>query len=120
MAKKRSALSRREKLVRKNASDIRAYAKTSEYKAEIARLKSMPDSAIDFSDIPELTEEQLARLVRARLKPRKTPVSIRVDSDVLHWLKLQGGAGYQTRINRLLRKAMTNANSRRKASLQKT
>lgn len=115
MAKKRSALSRPERLVRKSAADIRAYARTPEYKEQIAQLEAMPDSAIDFSDIPELTEEQLARLVRARLKPRKTPVSIRLDSDVLHWLKDQGGAGYQTRINQLLREAMMNAISRRKA-----
>jgi uncharacterized protein (DUF4415 family) len=75
----------------------------------------MPDSEIDFSDIPELSEEQLARLVRARLKPSKTPVSIRLDNDVLTWLKKQGGSGYQTRINQLLREAMTNATTIRKA-----
>ncbi len=70
----------------------------------------MPDSEIDYSDLPRLTDEQLARMVRARLPRRKTPVNIRLDSDVLAWLKKQnGGAGYQTRINRLLRTAMEQA-----------
>ena len=73
----------------------------------------MPDSEIDFSDLPELTEEQLARLVRARITPPKTPVSIRLDGDILTWLKKQGGDGYQTRINQLLREAMTKATARR-------
>lgn len=115
MAKKRSASSQRERLVRKSDADIRAYARTPEYKAEVARLKAMPDSEIDFSDIPELTGEQLARLVRARLRPPKTPVSIRLDGDVLTWLKKQGGDGYQTRINQLLREAMAKATGRQKA-----
>ena len=65
MAKKQSALSRREMLVRKSAADIRAYSRTPEYRAQVARLEAMPDSAIDFSDIPELIEEHPARLARA-------------------------------------------------------
>jgi uncharacterized protein (DUF4415 family) len=36
---------------------------------------------------------------------RPAPVTIRVDADVLAWLKRQG-RGYQTRINKLLREAM--------------
>ncbi len=38
-------------------------------------------------------------------RPIKKSVTIRVDSDVLAWLKRQG-IGYQTRINKLLREAM--------------
>jgi uncharacterized protein (DUF4415 family) len=72
----------------------------------------MPDSEIDFSDIPELTDEQLARMVRARMKPPKTPVSIRLDADVLAWLKKHQGLGYQTRINQLLREAMDRSAAR--------
>ena len=37
--------------------------------------------------------------------PHQKPVAIRVDADVLAWLKRQG-IGYQTRINKLLREAM--------------
>jgi uncharacterized protein (DUF4415 family) len=38
-------------------------------------------------------------------KPRKKPVTLRLDADVIDWFKKPGG-GYQTRINRALRKVM--------------
>jgi len=38
-------------------------------------------------------------------RPRKEPVTIRLDADILAWLKAQG-PGYQTRINALLRDAL--------------
>ena len=38
-------------------------------------------------------------------KPVKQQLTIRLDADVLAWLKAQG-RGYQTRINRILRLAM--------------
>jgi uncharacterized protein (DUF4415 family) len=75
-------------------------------KAELKALASKPDSEIDFSDIPELTDEQLARAVRGGFyKPVKQQITARVDSDVLHWLKSQG-KGYQSRLNEILREKM--------------
>ena len=38
-------------------------------------------------------------------KPIKKPVTLRLDADVLAWFQRQG-RGYQTRINRALRKVM--------------
>jgi uncharacterized protein (DUF4415 family) len=38
-------------------------------------------------------------------RPKKTPVTIRLDADVLAWLK-SSGEGYQTRINDYLRQMM--------------
>ncbi len=38
-------------------------------------------------------------------KPLKKPVTLRLDADVLAWFQ-KGGRGYQTRINRALRKLM--------------
>ena len=38
-------------------------------------------------------------------KPIKKPVTLRVDADVLAWFR-KPGRGYQTRINRALRKVM--------------
>jgi uncharacterized protein (DUF4415 family) len=38
-------------------------------------------------------------------RPIKKPVTLRLDADVLAWFKRQGH-GYQTRINRALRKMM--------------
>jgi uncharacterized protein (DUF4415 family) len=42
---------------------------------------------------------------RGYFKPIKRPVTLRLDADVLAWFKKQG-QGYQTRINRALRKVM--------------
>jgi uncharacterized protein (DUF4415 family) len=38
-------------------------------------------------------------------RPVKEAVTIRLDADVLDWLK-QGGRGYQTRVNKILRAVM--------------
>jgi uncharacterized protein (DUF4415 family) len=71
---------------------------------DIATLKNMKDEEIDLSDIPEITDWSNA--VRGRFyRPVKQSLTIRLDADVLTWLKSQG-SGYQTRINGLLRNAM--------------
>ena len=71
---------------------------------ELAALARMPDDKIDLTDAPEVREWRGA-VVRKFYRPIKKPVTIRVDADVLDWLKRQGN-GYQTRINKLLREAM--------------
>ena len=79
---------------------------------ELAALARMPDEQIDLSDAPEVREWRRA-VVGKFYRPIKEPVTIRVDADVLAWLKRQG-RGYQTRINKLLRQAME-GKSRRSA-----
>jgi len=72
------------------------------------RVDALRDSAIDFTDTPELTPEMFARaVVRRGLKPvnRKTQLTLRIDGDVLEWYRRQG-KGYQTLINALLRAYM--------------
>ena len=60
------------------------------------------DSRIRFDDIPRLTDEQLAHMVRLRdARPRKVAVSVRLDAQVLAWLKSKG-EGHLTRINDIL------------------
>ena len=65
----------------------------------------------DFSDCPELTDEQLAQLRpshyrnMANYKPIKKTVNVRLDADVIEWLQ-STGKGYQTRMNAILREAM--------------
>ena len=71
---------------------------------ELAALARMPDDKIDLTDAPEVREWREA-VVGKFYRPIKKPVTIRVDADVLAWLKRQG-SGYQTRINKLLREAM--------------
>lgn len=73
---------------------------------ELKVLSESPDGAIDYSDIPLLTDDFWAKAVRNPLyKPVKKHASIRLDSDVIEWLKSQG-RGYQTRINLILRNEM--------------
>ena len=71
---------------------------------ELKALERMKDEDIDLSDIPEITDWSKA-VVGKYYRPIKKPLTIRVDADVLAWLKAQG-KGYQTRINSLLREAM--------------
>ena len=64
------------------------------------------DSCVDMKDIPRLTNEQLANMVRLRdARPRKVAVSIRLDPQVLDWLKSKG-EGHLTRINDILANLM--------------
>ena len=59
---------------------------------------------IDYSDIPPLGDEFFSKAKQA-WPPTKQQLTIRLDSDVLEWLRTHG-RGYQTRINRILRAAM--------------
>jgi len=70
-----------------------------------SRQSSGKDSDIDFRDIPRLTEEQLSSLVRMRDVRRKVAVSVRLDPQVLDWLKSKG-EGHLTRINDILANLM--------------
>ena len=72
------------------------------------RVDALKDEDIDLSDSPEITPEMFAKaVVRRGLKPvsPKAQITLRVDSEVLAWFKMQG-QGYQTRINALLRAYM--------------
>jgi uncharacterized protein (DUF4415 family) len=78
-------------------------------RAELRSLAARPDSDIDFSDIPELTDEQWKNAERGHFyRPVKRQITARVDADVLEWLKSQG-KGYQSRINAILRREMLSA-----------
>ncbi len=73
---------------------------------ELAVLAAKPERDIDFSDLPATTESQWKGAVRGRFyKPIKQQLTVRVDADVLEWLKGQG-KGYQRRLNDILRTAM--------------
>lgn len=78
---------------------------TAEKRKELARLANLPDSRIDLSDIPEIMNLPSDAVVGKFYRPRKTSVTIRLDADVLAWLKATG-EGYQTRVNTYLRRLM--------------
>ena len=71
---------------------------------QIRALKRMKDSEIDTLEIPPTLDWSNADVGKF-YRPIKKPLAIRVDADVLAWLKSQGKA-YQTRLNALLRSAM--------------
>ena len=76
---------------------------------DLKRLAAMPDNEIDTSDMPELTDAQLAEMKQPEhYRPVKKQITARLDADVLAWLKA-GGKGYQSRMNAILRQAMLNA-----------
>ena len=72
-------------------------------KTNVKHLKTTSDEDIKLDDIPELDDE-FFKSAQVKL-PSKQSVTIRMDSDVLLWFKKQG-RGYQTRINKLLRRYM--------------
>ena len=65
---------------------------------QIAELKRMPEAAIDFSDIPELSTKGLRRVNPARL-------AVELDPDVTAWIESLGKRA-KTRVNSILRAAM--------------
>jgi uncharacterized protein (DUF4415 family) len=76
-------------------------------KKEIAAIAAMKDEDIDYSDIPQVLDWSKAEVGKFYRPPKKA-VTIRLDADVLEWLKGYG-KGYQTRANLLLRHAMASA-----------
>jgi uncharacterized protein (DUF4415 family) len=91
------------KLVRKTLADS---PMTPARKRKLSRLAARPDAEIDFSDIPPLKESFWKNAVRNPFyRPVKQQLTVRLDSDVVAWLRQQG-RGYQTRLNGVLREAM--------------
>jgi len=75
-------------------------------KAELRVMATRPDSDIDTSAIPIMSDEQWRTATRRDLyRPVKQQITARVDADVLEWLKSKG-KGYQTRVNAILRREM--------------
>jgi uncharacterized protein (DUF4415 family) len=103
---KPSESSRRGKLTKVSADSIFSRPVGKEQKAQLAKIAKRQavgdDSAIDYSDIPKLTSEQLAKLEPRR----KVLVAARLDRDVYDWLT-GFGAGYSSRINQILRAVMS-------------
>jgi uncharacterized protein (DUF4415 family) len=85
---------------------------TAKERKALLKLATRPDSEIDFSDIPEIKELPPNYMIGRFYRPRKETISIRLDADVLAWLK-QSGEGYQTRINTYLRQLMHGRISKR-------
>ena len=77
---------------------------TKEQRREIAAVAATKDEEIDLSEMPEVIDWSGAEMGKF-YRPPKRPVTMRLDADVVEWLKSYG-AGYQTKANMLLRHAM--------------
>lgn len=87
-------------------SKTEAHDLSAKQAAELKALQAMPDSEIDYDDIPQTTlDAWQSAVVGGFYKPVKQQLTLRIDADVVAWFKGQG-KGYQTRINELLRHAM--------------
>jgi uncharacterized protein (DUF4415 family) len=90
--------------VRRPNMNRRSSSRTS--KTDWSRVRAMSDRDVAVSvEHPEASLKHIARgIARRGLKPvpPKASISLRVDADLLDWLKAQG-PGYQTRINAILR-----------------
>jgi uncharacterized protein (DUF4415 family) len=71
--------------------------------AQLAQLRALGGNP-DTADIPEAPAENWAH-ARQFFKPRKEAISIRLDADVLDWLRRRSDR-YQSEINRILREKM--------------
>ena len=91
------------KTVRKTLADNPMAAAA---KRKLAKLAKRSDREIDLSDIPELSDKFWQKAVRNPFyRPVKKQLTLRLDADVIAWLRQQGN-GYQSRANALLRDAM--------------
>jgi uncharacterized protein (DUF4415 family) len=91
------------KIIKKSLSDSRL---TPARKQRLKKRSRRSDEEINTSDIPELTEKFWGNAIRNPFyRPLKRQLTLRLDADIIAWLRLQG-RGYQTRANALLRDAM--------------
>jgi uncharacterized protein (DUF4415 family) len=95
--------------MKKKASEnivrVKGVPKLTEAQLEnLKRLAERPDDEIDYSDIPKITDFSGFEVGKF-YRPMKEAVTVRLDADVVHWLK-RDGKGYQTRLNAILRQEM--------------
>lgn len=84
-------------------------------RVNLDRLRNMSEEEIERTSPPELRNLPADFWDSAVMMPPiiKTPVSIRIDADVLSWYRKQGPR-YQTRMNAVLRAYMNAAPPKRK------
>jgi uncharacterized protein (DUF4415 family) len=84
-------------------------------KAKRRKARARPGNLIELrasveDDLLLLAEEEGSAESRWN-RPRKRRISLRVDTEVVDWFKSKG-PGYQTRINRILRRVMMEGKKR--------
>jgi uncharacterized protein (DUF4415 family) len=90
----------------KDAATKKAPVERSLTSKQLHQLRGLAGRTIDTADIPEAPAANWATAERGRFfKPRKQAISLRLDADLLDWLRRRG-PGYQTMVNQLLRERM--------------
>jgi uncharacterized protein (DUF4415 family) len=100
----------------KNITIVSRDAPRRKGKSDLERLRNLTDEEIEASiandpDWQEFKDLNWSKAVLV-IPPRKKAISIRVDEDVLDYFKKQG-AGYQRRINAVLRSYMQQKRKKR-------
>ena len=90
---------------------------TKDQKREIAAIAGRRDRDIDLSEMPEVVDWSGAEVGKF-YRPPKRPVTMRLDADVIDWLKSYG-PGYQTKANMLLRHAMQSTQAAKSGGKQR-
>jgi len=97
---------------------LRAYDYVMTVKKKKAKRRKVRSLPAKLGRVRALIEEELLSLAEEERgaearwnRPRKRRISLRVDAEVVDWFKSKG-PGYQTRINRILRKVMVEGKKR--------
>lgn len=95
------------RIIKRNIDPNQIPALSAEQQAMLNALVAQSDDAIDYSDsAPSPENAQWYKTASSPLyRPSKQSTTVRLDADVLIWLKSKG-RGYQTRINTILRQSM--------------
>ena len=86
--------------------------KPSRGRADLERLRKMPEAEIDRTAPPELDLPDDFWDDAEVVAPEKEAISLRVDQDVLEWFR-ERGPRYQTRMNAVLRSYVRSMKQRR-------
>jgi uncharacterized protein (DUF4415 family) len=73
-------------------------------KKRLKEIEAIPDSKIDYSDIPE-TDAAFWSKATLVMPEKKEGIYLRLDPEILRWFRKKG-RGYQTRMNAVLRSYM--------------
>ena len=120
MGKKATGSSPQEKPSRRKKSntgdDIDLHFYSPSARIDLPRFRKGPTPE-DLEEIPELSGPffRVGSVLNWGRKGPKAQVTIRLDQDVLKWLRSKG-PGYQTKLNLLLRQHMLLERARKKAS----
>lgn len=97
-------MKKKENIVRFSADEVTSMLKNKEDKTDWERVDAMSQTEVEklANEEEGVLPEDWESTVMMGLPPAKKDIHIRLDADVLDWFKSYG-AGYQTRINAVLR-----------------